>query len=327
MNMKVNPQPCIRGDFVENQDASQVQQNPPQTSPASEANATEQSEQISQSRKSEMDQSAKMKAVELQNTQKTNAPQGTKSEAAQKVDAEMEKSRANGGNMRDVVVAGAKADEGNIHVGYYGISKGEDRMREIYKDTAGIPLEKNQKYDRNGQPMLQMKEGKGPSSWCGVWGTDIWSRAGCDAKWGLGKPTDSKGKELPRVDIKSHQDSNLQNVKPGDMIVTNSFDTKTGNTKKGSTNHHALVTAVDYQVAGQSGKVTCPPAEVPKDGKAVGFHTMNGNSPGVPDAETKENPAIRKGYVDLNAKVMEEANGNKYEKRISNYYPMPPAKK
>jgi hypothetical protein len=82
---------------------------------------------------------------------------------------------------------------------------------------------------------------------------------------------------------------------------------------------------VDYEVSGQSGKVTCPPAEVPKDGKVVGFHTMNGNSPSVPNADGS-NPAIREGYVDLKRTVTEEDGGKTYEKRISNYYPMPPAK-
>ena len=128
------------------------------------------------------------------------------------------------------------------------------------------------------------------------------------------------------MDIAGHKDEKLQNVKPGDMILINSFDKETGKAKKGSTNHHALVTGVDYEVAGQSQKVTCPPAEVPKDGKVVGFHTMNGNSPGVPDKD-KGNPAIREGYVDLKKSDSYEEGGKMYTKQISNYYPMPPAKK
>jgi hypothetical protein len=323
MKVRNDASQCIRSDFVENQDISQPQQNTPQEAEATQAASNPQGEQISQSRKSEMDHSAKMKAAELQSAQKT---QGSKSEATQKVEAEMEKTRLNGGNMRDVVVAGAKADEGSIHVGDHSISKGEDRMREIFKDSSRTQLEPNQKYDRNGQPMLQLRDGKGPVSWCGVWGTDIWNRAGCDAKWGIGYPTDSTGKKLPQFDVKDRKDPVLNNVKPGDMIVINSMDTKTGGTKPKSTNHHALVTSVDYEVSGKEGKITCPPAEIPKDGKVVGFHTMDGNAPGVPDKE-KGNPAIREKYYDLKTPVYETVGDKTYEKRITNYYPMPPAKK
>jgi len=324
-DMKVTSQPCIRNDFVENQDSAPAQQTP-QTSETSEPSSTIQSQQISQSHKADMELSGKMKASELNAAEKTNAAsQSNQSDGAKRVEAEMQKTRANGGSTRDVVVAGAKADAGSIHAGAYSISKGEDRMREVFKNSAGIQLEKNQKYDRTGQPILQLKDGKGPVSWCGVWGTDVWKRAGCDCKWGIGKPTDSKGKELPRVDTKGNSDPKLQNVKPGDMIVINSFDKETGKGKVGSTNHHALVTSVDYEVTGQSGKITCPPAEVPKDGKVVGFHTMNGNSPSAPDAQGN-NPAIREGYVDLKKSDTYEEGGKNYEKKISSYYPMPPVK-
>ena len=154
MKVTTNSSQCVRPDFVENPDSNQVPENQEPT----QAAPNQQGEQISQSRKSEMDQSAKMKAAELQ---KVNENQGTKSEGAQKVEAEMDKTRANGGSMRDVVVAGAKADEGSIHAGAHSIAKGEDRMKEVFKNSAGIQLEKNQKYDRSGQPILQLKDGKG----------------------------------------------------------------------------------------------------------------------------------------------------------------------
>lgn len=121
--------------------------------------------------------------------------------------------------------------------------------------------------------------------------------------------------------ISGNNDKALQNVKPGDMIVINSYDADRPNQmKKGTTNHHAIVTDAVYE-SGET-RVTCPPAEVPKDGKLVGFHTMNGNSPDVPNPDGS-NPAIREAYVDLTKPDTYSEDGKQYVKRISGYYPAP----
>jgi hypothetical protein len=281
--------------------------------------ASEKGAQLAQDKKSEMDFSGKLLANQL-STQAKAANAGDKTASAQQVETAMEDTRAKGGSQRDAIVAGAKADTGNVDVGGgNSIRRGEDRLKEVYK-SSGIPLEKNQKYDRTGQPIVQLKEGKGSSSWCGVWATDIWKRSGADVKWVPGQgPSTSKGKPLPNVAISGNNDKSLQNVKPGDMIVINSYDSEKPNVmKKGTTNHHALVTDAVYESGGS--KVTCPPAEVPKDGKLIGFHTMNGNSPGVPNADGS-NPAIREGYVDLTKPDTYSEDGKNYTKRISGYYP------
>jgi hypothetical protein len=292
-----------------------------QSGEQSTAAASEKDAMLAQQKRSDLDLSGKLLANQL-STQTKSPDAGGKTPAAQQVEKAMQETRTKGGSQRDAIVAGAKADDGNVDVGGgYSIRRGEDRLKEVYK-SSGIPLEKNQKYDRTGQPIVQLKEGKGSSSWCGVWATDIWKRSGCQCKWVAGQgPSDLHGKKLPSVAISGNSDKALQNVKPGDMIVINSYEASNPNKmKEKTTNHHAIVTDAVYDNGGA--KVTCPPSEVPKEGKLVGFHTMNGNSPDVPNADGS-NPGIREHYVDLTKPDAYSDGGKQYVKRISGYYPAP----
>ncbi|HSP06861.1 MAG TPA: hypothetical protein VLR94_06760 [Acidobacteriota bacterium] len=324
--MKVNSSACSQATQVSSPadvaDAPVAQEAQETTA----AGGTERDAKLSTEKKSDIDLSGKLMANQL-SAKAQSSQNSSKTPAAQEVEHAMEHARANGGGTREAIVAGAKADAGHVDVGSYSIQKGEDRLKEVYK-TSGYSLEKNQKYDRTGQPIVQLKEGKGSSSWCGVWATDIWKRAGCDVKWVAGQgPYDVKNKKsVPQVAVGGNNDKALQNVKPGDMIVINSYDANNPNKMKtGTTNHHAIVTDSVYEAGGKT--ITCPPAAVPQDGKLIGFHTMNGNSPGVPQADGS-NPAIREGYIDLTKKDVytDDKDQKQYEKRISGYYPVPEPK-
>lgn len=284
----------------------------------------EKDKNLSQEKKSDMQMSGGIKQSELLATTKAADPkQANKTEAAQQVEKAMEQSRANGGSNRDVVVAGAKADAGHVSLNGYGGVNGEDRLREVYTNTGNRLKPAGQQKYENGKPILPGKDGAEiKSSWCGIWATDIWKRSGVDAKWVPGKgPTDSKGNAYPSVATSGNSDAKLQNVKPGDIIITNDYEKDHPNKiKAGSTNHHAIVTESVYQVPGKSEKIDCPPNPIPENGKLVGFRTMNGNSPTgteTPDA------CIRKGYVDLTTEPV-QADGS--TRRISGYYPLPEKK-
>jgi hypothetical protein len=271
-------------------------------------------------KRSEMQITGKLVATQLLATTEPKTP------AAQKVESAIEKSRANGGDQRDAVIAGAKADEGDVDANSAAM-QGKDRMREIYK-SSGIDIG-NPKYNDKAQPLLKTKEGVKPNHWCGVWATDIWKRSGVEARWvtGQGISTADGKKLLPHTNISGRNDKNLEKVKPGDVVVTDSFEIDDPKKQKsGSPHHHAIVTDVVYEVAGNPPiRATHPPDAVPEGGKVVGFHTMNGNSAGVPKPDGS-NPAIRPGYIDLTQPNYYEANGKTYETRISTHYPMPEKK-
>ncbi|MBI5497366.1 MAG: hypothetical protein HY904_20295 [Deltaproteobacteria bacterium] len=252
--------------------------------------------------------------------------------AGRRVEDAMRAARDAGGSDRDAVVAGARADAGSVGVRYDGVS-GEDRLEEVFRNTSGQKFSKPQEYDRSGQPVFRWKE-KGEkksvtASWCGVWATDVWKRAGVPAKWVAGRGpaivgADGKSKPAPSVTIAGAGDPKLKDIKPGDMIVINARNTQPPHeVKPRDTNHHALVTAVEYEAGSPPARLTCPPAAVPAEGRVVGFHTMNGNSPSTPDKDGN-NPAIRAGYVDLVNPPTETAGGKNYVKTIGSYYPMPP---
>ncbi len=283
----------------------------------------EKEQRLSQEKKSDMQLSGNMRQSELLATTKTASKQADKTEATQQVEKAIEESRANGGSHRDVVVAGAKADAGQVTL-YGDKVEGEPRLREIFTNTGNQLKPKGQKYE-NGKPLLPTTPGnEKATSWCGIWATDIWKRSGVDCKWVVGKgPTGPDGKTLPNVAVTGNKDPKLKDIKPGDMIVINDY--KADDPKKikvGSTNHHAVVTETVYEVPGQSGKIMCPPNTVPENGKLVGLKTMNGNNPGVP-GEDGRNPAIREAYVDLTTEQRQEDGSIR---KLSGYYPLPEKK-
>jgi len=283
----------------------------------------EKDKNLTQEKKSDIQMTGGIKQSELLATTKTADPKQTnKTEAAQQVEKAMEQSRANGGSHRDQVVAGAKADGGHVSLNGSGVN-GEDRLREVYTNTGNQMYPPGKQKYENGKPLLPGKGGVDkPSSWCGIWATDVWKRSGVDAKWTVGKGiTNSKGEKYPTVATAGNKDPQLKNVKPGDVIILNDYKKDDPNKiKEGSTNHHAIVTETVYQVPGKSEKIDCPPNPVPENGKLVGFRTMNGNNPTgteAPDA------CIRKGYVDL---TQEPVQSDGSTRKISGYYPLPEKK-
>ncbi len=322
---RVNDMPCtgpnraIQTEHYETpptQEPQQVQTEPTRMPDEKDRN-------LSQEKKSDMQLTGGIKKSELLATTRTEDPkQANKTDAAQQVEKAMEQSRANGGSRRDAVVAGAKADAGHVSLNGYGVN-GEDRLREVYTNTGNQLKPFGQKYE-NGKPILPADHGKEkPSSWCGIWATDIWKRSGVDAKWTVGRGiTNSKGEKYETVATTGNKDPQLKNVKPGDVIILNDYKKDEPNKiKEGSTNHHAIVTETVYEVPGKSGKVECPPNPVPENGKLVGLNTMNGNNP--TGTETPDS-CIRKSYVDLTTEPVQKDGSTR---KISGYYPFPPEKK
>ncbi len=322
---RVNDMPCTgpnRAVQTEHYEPSPTQQ-PQEVQTEPTRMPDEKDKNLTQEKKSDLQTTGTIKQSELLATTKTADPKQTnKTEAAQQVEKAMEQSRANGGSHRDVVVAGAKADDGHVSLGSTGVN-GEDRLREVYTNTGNKLYPPGQQKYENGKPLLPGEGGvKKPSSWCGLWATDVWKRSGVDAKWTVGKGiTDSKGNTYPTVATGGNKDPKLNNVKPGDVIILNDYKKDDPNTiKKGSTNHHAIVTESVYQVPGKSEKIECPPNPVPENGKLVGFNTMNGNMPmgtETPDA------CIRKSYVDLTTEPVQPDGSTR---KISGYYPLPEKK-
>jgi hypothetical protein len=321
---RVNDMPCTgpnRAVQTEHYETPPTQQ-PQQVQTEPTRMPDEKDKNLSQEKKSDIQMTGDIKKSELLATTKTSDPkQANKTESAQQVEKAMEQSRANGGSHRDAVVAGAKADAGHVSLNGNGVN-GEDRLREVYTNTGNQLKPFGQKYE-NGKPILPTEPGKEKaSSWCGIWATDVWKRSGVDAKWVPGKgPTDSNGKAYPSVATSGNKDPKLQNVKPGDIIITNDYKKDEPNKiKEGSTNHHAIVTETVYQVPGKSEKIDCPPNPIPENGKLVGFRTMNGNSPS--GTETPDS-CIRKGYVDLTTEPVQPDGSTR---KISGYYPLPEKK-
>jgi hypothetical protein len=248
---------------------------------------------------------------------------------------------AAGPHADDKVLAGAASDMGSIRFGGEGdCTHGRDRLRDVYRNATGDDLiTPRTQFGVTGQPKLYAgKENGKPkykeNSWCGIYATDVWKRAGVNCKWVLGTGlVGGDGKPMPRNSVPRAGSPGAQeayrNIKPGDIITINTTTSdptqKRPADKSGPSdlNHHAIVKDRVFEVGEPPQRVTCPPEKEPADGKVVGFHTYNGNMGA--DPSNPERGANCEAYVPVAPQSVDgkDSAGQSYEKRISGHYPLP----
>ena len=240
------------------------------------------------------------------------------------------------------VLAGAASDMGQIRFEGEGqCTKGRERLRDVYRNAVGQDvITPRTEFGRTGQPKLyagkdaQKQPVYRENSWCGVYATDLWKRAGVPCKWQLGTGiVDDKGKPMPHRGVPRSNDASAQEayraIKPGDIITINTQPAEPGKSrprdKSGPSdlNHHAIVKDRVFETGSPPRQVTCPPEKEPADGKVVGFHTYNGNMGA--DPANPERGATCEAYVSVTPTPVDgtDSSGNTYEKRISTHYPLP----
>jgi hypothetical protein len=245
------------------------------------------------------------------------APTEGRSQGAdsQAIDDAIAGSKEAGGSRVDQILAGARADHGKVTFNGGGFLTGQERLIDMMRDTAGNDItEKGDLQTGNG------KIHNGKTSWCGIWATDIWRRAGVPVKWDLNKGTivdEETGEALKQESVNATKQTDLAKVQPGDIITVQTLPAGPakipGGTPPKNLNHHAIVESTVYKMKDGEGQVTVPPDQPPEGGTIIGYNVQEGNAPQKKTGENGEESynSIHTGFVPAKLEHLTDNVGNK----------------